>query len=26
LDSNKQATVNLNKYISSSGICSRSEA
>ena len=26
MDSNKQATVNLNKYISSSGICSRREA
>jgi 23S rRNA pseudouridine2604 synthase len=26
LGSNKQATVNLNKYISSSGICSRREA
>jgi 23S rRNA pseudouridine2604 synthase len=26
LDSNKQVTINLNKYISSSGICSRREA
>tara|TARA_B110001450_G_scaffold45308_1_gene41875 strand:- start:4390 stop:5286 length:897 start_codon:yes stop_codon:yes gene_type:complete len=26
LDSKKQATINLNKYISSSGICSRREA
>ena len=26
MDSNKQATINLNKYISSSGICSRREA
>ena len=26
MDSNKKATVNLNKYISSSGICSRREA
>jgi 23S rRNA pseudouridine2604 synthase len=26
LDSNKQATINLNKYISSSGICSRRDA
>jgi len=26
LDSNKQPTINLNKYISSSGICSRREA
>lgn len=26
MDSNKQVTINLNKYISSSGICSRREA
>ena len=26
MDSNKQPTINLNKYISSSGICSRREA